>query len=78
MASPKTLLLRELKRHIYLPLVDKDDPRVLHTTSGSYFRMPNGQIVQPDKPINGRARKLAKKRRAKSLKALNGQSAMQS
>jgi len=50
MASSKTLLLRELKRHTYLPLVDKDDPRILHTTSGSYFRNPStGQIVNPYK-----------------------------
>lgn len=49
MASSKTLLLRELKRHAYLPLRDENDPRILHTTTGSYFQKPNGQIVNPNK-----------------------------
>lgn len=79
MASPKTLDLRSLKRHAYLPLRDENDPRILHTTSGSYFRNPStGQIVKPIAPINGRARKLAKKQKAKALKSINGQLALQS
>lgn len=67
MASPNTLQLRELpKRHTYLPLRDEEDPRVLHTTSGSYFRHPStGQIVFPEQPINGRQRKREKKRAVK-------------
>lgn len=68
MASPNTLTLRSKEKHIYLPLRDEDDPRVLHTTSGSYFRHPStGQIVKPDAPLNGRLRKLEKKRFAKYL-----------
>lgn len=78
MPSLHVLKLRELKKHTYYPLVDKDDPRILHTTSGSYFKKPNGQIVKPDKPLNGRLRKLAKKRKAKDFKSINGQLAMAS
>lgn len=78
MATTNTLLLRSMKPHNYLPLVDKDDPRVLHYSNASYFRHANGQIVFPEAPLNGRAKKLQKKKLAKMTRTLNGQLAIQS